>query len=101
MTKSTPDSTSPHSLDPGNVLERTRTHFSDHPAEAIVSQAEALLPEPGTVPALSGERIPEQLALWAPRPERIDLSGYLACALTNLTEEQRALLFHLSDLVST
>ena len=42
-----------------------------------------------------------QLMLFKPQVSDVCLNAYLACALTGLEKDQRSLMFHLSDIVST
>lgn len=84
-------------LDPVKAAESVERHFDETPEERIISQAGLLGRERSLVVT---EPEGGQLQMFTPAPIQENLTGYLACALTDLNEEQRKLIFHVSDVIS-
>jgi transcriptional regulator with XRE-family HTH domain len=84
-----------------SIASRVKEHFDSEAPDEIVRQSRQLVlyPQEGLqvelpIGALDGP------VLMHSRPKRVPLNAYLACALTGLTNDQRMLVNHLSDLVN-
>ncbi|MEQ8272386.1 MAG: hypothetical protein RKU31_01905 [Deltaproteobacteria bacterium] len=94
--KNTPDGL--RHLDPVAAMEQVKQHFSGRPADAVIETTHRLLPPGARTTTTTAENL--DLFERPIAPTRIPLTGYLACALSDLGNESRDFLFHLSDIVS-
>jgi transcriptional regulator with XRE-family HTH domain len=81
------------------LVSRVQEHFDSVPADDIVrrSQQMVLYPDPGVALArVTGD----DPALRHPSPQPLELSAYLACALTGLSPDEKTLIVHLSEMVN-
>lgn len=95
-------------LNPEQVAEDFRKHFSETSSEEFkqrLGQYNKALPEENRMEEIEKTQEDEggQLVLFRPQttPSPLPLDAYLACALTGLTEDQRQMVFHVSDIVAT
>jgi transcriptional regulator with XRE-family HTH domain len=86
------------------ALNVVRQHFAETSpkdfAERIKRGSSASAPSQSTFDVEEGAHM-NQLLLLQPHPSPLPLDAYLASALTGLSEEQRQLVFQLSDVVAT
>lgn len=95
-------------LKPDDVSNRLRKHFAEVTSEQFHENVERFTPNSigndraleATSPQSSAD-CSRQLVLFQPPSASLPLEAYLACALSGLTEEQRQLVFHISDIVAT
>src|SRR5882672_137583 len=86
-------------LDPELALVRVRDHFDEESDARVVDRAGRLVSPSAPVRGHANES-PSGTLRQMLTPSHVPLSAYLACALTGLNEEQRQLVFQLSDTVS-
>jgi transcriptional regulator with XRE-family HTH domain len=87
------------------ALNLIREHFAETSPEDFATRIDRYCPKllsSGDLMSSAKEReYMNQLLLLQPHPTPLPLDAYLACALTGLTNEQRQLVFQLSDVVAT
>jgi transcriptional regulator with XRE-family HTH domain len=93
-------------FDPLRAVELLQKHFSTTSTEEFVDNVERFCPEMMENEAMDihenqTDEQKSQLILFRPQASPLRLDAYLACALTGLANEQRQLMFHLSDIVAT
>jgi transcriptional regulator with XRE-family HTH domain len=81
------------------LADRVQEHFSAEKPEEVVNRSQSLMTT-ATATMNIEVPLPSESALIHPRPARIPLNAYLACALTGLSGIQKSLVVHLSDVVS-
>lgn len=84
-------------LDPSAALDRVQDHFRTATPKAVLDAAKTSSPL-ASEPRQGPTQLPDLFHRIEPRP--VSLNAYLATALTGLTNEQRQLVFHLSDTVA-
>jgi transcriptional regulator with XRE-family HTH domain len=92
-------------FDPAKAAEFLQEHFSATSSEEFVENLEKFCPEIMEIESMEvNDNVHEQksqLILFRPQSSPLSLNAYLACALTGLVNDQRQLMFHLSDIVAT
>jgi hypothetical protein len=90
--------------DPASAAKILQRHFSGTSDADFVERAKKYCPEltasSSEIQSKGGEGMGD-LVLLQPQRAPLRLNAYLACALTGLVSEQRQLMFHISDIVST
>lgn len=84
-----------------DLTDRVKEHFNSKDPEGVVLQSRQLIlyPQEHTRADLPHGAF-EGPVLMHSKPKRVPLTAYLACALTGLSQEQRMLVNHISDLVN-
>jgi transcriptional regulator with XRE-family HTH domain len=94
-------------VDPDHARRALQLHFQNASTKQFHDNLEELAPElvsESELPVTSGaspDRSSSELHLVPTLPAPLSLDAYLACALSNLTEDQRNYMFQLSDVIST
>lgn len=93
-------------FDPVTAVELLQKHFSATSTEEFLENVERYCPEMMENEAMDTnenqtDEQKSQLILFRPQASPLRLDAYLACALTGLANDQRQLMFHLSDIVAT
>lgn len=89
-------------LNPTTASRLIRQHFNEVGSEEFGERIERALPGYGDSSVEQSQRDPdsEELPLFQPNPAHLPLQAYLACALSGLDQDQRQLVFQISDTVA-
>lgn len=83
-----------------SIEKAVHEHFDESQAEEIVQRAEQMRLYKDVPERIDDEDVAEGPALVHPKARRLPLRAYLASALTGLSEEQRKIVFDISDRIN-